>query len=48
MAPFRKVLPSMGGLDFSPILVFIIINVLQIVLRNLAFSLGILGLVPWL
>ena len=48
MAPFRKVLPSMGGLDFSPILVFIIINVLQIVLRNLAFSLGILGFVPWL
>ena len=48
MAPFRKVLPSMGGLDFSPILEFIIINVLQIVLRNLAFSLGILGLVPWL
>lgn len=48
MAPFRKVLPSMGGLDFSPILVFIIINVLQIVLRNLALSLGILGLVPWL
>jgi YggT family protein len=48
MAPFRKVLPAMGGLDFSPILVFIIINVLQIVLRNLAFSLGILGLVPWL
>ena len=48
MVPFRKVLPAMGGLDFSPILVFIIINVLQIVLRNLAFSLGILGLVPWL
>jgi YggT family protein len=48
MAPFRKILPAMGGLDFSPILVFVIINVLQIALRNLAFSLGISGLVPWL
>jgi len=48
MAPFRKILPAMGGLDFSPILVFIIINVLQIALKNLAFSLGISGLVPWL
>ena len=25
MAPFRKVLPPMGGMDFSPILVFILI-----------------------
>jgi YggT family protein len=48
MAPFRKILPAMGGLDFSPILVFVIINVLQIALRNLAVSLGIAGLVPWL
>ena len=48
MAPFRKILPAMGGLDFSPILVFVIINVLQIALKNLAFSLGISGLVPWL
>ena len=26
MAPFRKVLPPMGGLDFSPIFVFILIR----------------------
>ena len=48
MAPFRKVIPSMGGLDLSPILVFIVINVVQIALGHLAFSLGIGGLVPWL
>jgi YggT family protein len=36
MAPFRNALPPMGGLDFSPILVFILINVLQIALRHLA------------
>lgn len=36
MAPFRKMLPNMGGLDFSPILVFILINIIQIALRHLA------------
>ena len=41
MAPFRKVLPAMGGLDFSPILVFILINVLQIALRHLAGGVGL-------
>ena len=46
MAPFRRVLPSMGGLDFSPILVFILINVVQIALRNIASGLGLIpGLV---
>jgi YggT family protein len=48
MAPFRKVIPPMGGLDLSPILVFVVINVIQIALGHLAFSLGISGLVPWL
>lgn len=48
MAPFRKILPPMGGLDLSPIFVFIVINILQITLRHLAVSLGIAGLVPWL
>ncbi|WP_019528411.1 YggT family protein [Dasania marina] len=36
MTPFRKMLPNMGGLDLSPILVFLSINVLQIVLKHLA------------
>lgn len=48
MAPFRKVIPPMGGLDLSPILVFVVINVVQIALSHLAYSLGIGGLVPWL
>ena len=30
MAPVRNILPSMGGLDLSPIFVFIGINVLEI------------------
>lgn len=41
MAPFRRMLPSMGGLDFSPILVFIVINILQIALRNVAAGVGL-------
>jgi YggT family protein len=41
MAPFRKVLPNMGGLDFSPILVFILINIIQIALRHMAQAVGL-------
>lgn len=41
MAPFRKLLPPMGGLDLSPILVFILINVVQIALRNIAHGIGL-------
>ncbi|RMF19644.1 MAG: YggT family protein [Gammaproteobacteria bacterium] len=36
MKPFRKVIPPMGGLDLSPIIVFLVINILEIVLNNLA------------
>jgi len=41
MAPVRKLLPPMGGLDFSPILVFILINVIQIGLRHIAAGVGL-------
>ncbi|MEJ2532804.1 MAG: YggT family protein [Halioglobus sp.] len=41
MAPFRRALPAMGGLDFSPILVFILINVIQIALRHMAAGVGL-------
>jgi YggT family protein len=41
MAPFRQALPAMGGLDFSPILVFILINVIQIALRHMAAGVGL-------
>lgn len=48
MAPVRKLLPPMGGLDFSPILVFVLINVVQIVLQHMAAAVGVLGAAPWL
>lgn len=41
MAPFRSILPAMGGMDFSPILLFILINIIQIFLRNFAAGLGL-------
>lgn len=41
MAPFRKLLPAMGGLDLSPIFVFICINVLEVMLRHVAASAGL-------
>lgn len=41
LAPFRKLLPPMGGLDLSPILVFLVINVIRIILRHLAGSVGL-------
>ena len=41
MAPVRKLLPPMGGLDLSPILVFIIINVINILLHHAAVASGL-------
>ena len=41
MAPVRSMLPAMGGLDFSPILIFILINVIQIALRHMAVAVGL-------
>ena len=41
MAPVRKILPPIGGLDFSPILVFILINIFEILLRHLANNFGL-------
>ena len=41
MAPFRRMLPDMGGIDFSPILVFILINVIQIALGHMAAAVGL-------
>ncbi len=41
MAPVRRLLPPLGGLDLSPILVFLAINVLEILLRGLANGIGL-------
>lgn len=36
MIPFRRLLPAMGGIDLSPILMFMLLNVLRIFVRNIA------------
>ncbi len=38
MAPFRRIVPSLGGLDLSPILMFLAINVLRIFVGHLAVA----------
>jgi YggT family protein len=46
MSPVRKVMPSMGGLDLSPIIVFLILNVISVVIDHMkvAAGLGSIGL----
>lgn len=36
MAPFRKIVPNLGGLDLSPILVFLVLNMLRIFVTHAA------------
>lgn len=41
LAPIRKILPPMGGLDLSPIFAFIALNLLQmLVITNMAIATG--------
>ena len=41
LAPIRKILPSLGGLDLSPIFAFIALNLLQmLVITNMAIATG--------
>jgi YggT family protein len=42
MRPFRRILPPIGGLDLSPILVFLVLNVVQIMVGHLAAAVGML------
>ncbi|MBD8614392.1 YggT family protein [Pseudomonas putida] len=41
LAPFRRILPSLGGLDISPILAFMVLKLLDmLVINNLAMTTG--------
>jgi YggT family protein len=46
MRPVRNVIPSMGGLDLSPIVVFLILQVITVMIQHmkLAAGLGAIGL----
>ncbi|HEY3700409.1 MAG TPA: YggT family protein [Spongiibacteraceae bacterium] len=41
MAPFRRLLPPMGGIDFSPMIAFLALNVVKIVFTALAVQIGL-------
>ena len=36
LGPIRRILPNTGALDFSPLVLIVILQIVQIVLRNLA------------
>ncbi|PID44676.1 MAG: YggT family protein [Proteobacteria bacterium] len=41
MGPFRKLLPPIGGLDLSPIFVFLVLNVINIMIDHMAARVGL-------
>lgn len=41
MKPFRKILPPMGGLDLSPILVFLVLNAVSLLVNHLVIQVGL-------
>ena len=45
MKPIRKLMPDMGGLDLSPIIAFLIINIFQILLVSFARETGAPGFI---
>lgn len=40
MRPVRNVMPSLGGLDLSPIIVFLILNVVSVVIDHMKIAAG--------
>ncbi len=38
IGPIRRIMPDTGAIDFSPMVLIILLQVLQIVLRNVAMS----------
>ncbi len=36
--PIRKLMPNTGAIDFSPLVLIVVLNILDIVIRNLAYS----------
>ena len=38
LRPIRRIMPDTGAIDFSPLILIVLLNIVNIVLRNLAFS----------
>lgn len=41
MAPFRRLIPPLGGLDISPIFAFLVLNVINILISHLASAINL-------
>lgn len=42
LQPIRRILPNFGGIDLSPVVLIFLLQVLQVLIRSLANSLGVL------
>ncbi len=40
-APFRRIIPPMGGIDLSPIIVFLFLGVVQDIILRIVYSISI-------
>ena len=40
LRPIRRIMPNTGAIDFSPMVLIILLQILMIVLKNAAFSLA--------
>ena len=38
LRPIRRILPETGSIDFSPLVLIVVLNIVNIVLENLAYS----------
>lgn len=38
LRPIRRIMPETGAIDFSPLVLIVLLNIINIVLENLAYS----------
>lgn len=38
LRPIRRIMPDTGAIDFSPLILIVLLNIVNIILRNLAYS----------
>jgi YggT family protein len=38
LRPIRRIMPNTGSIDFSPLVLIVLLNIIQIVLNNLAMA----------
>jgi YggT family protein len=38
LRPIRRIMPETGAIDFSPLILIVLLNIVNIIFRNLAYS----------